>query len=780
MVFTEISALVQSQWQLLRSAFDAEGHERRVQHRIEKKQAKQQRKAARRAAREARRAQRKQRHTLLSPTVVGDRTDDEERPDSSDSNNSSVSTSNEKIPEVTAPLGAGGLAWARTAEALTDVASANDSAGFFKSEPSGGRRDAPCPLQDSSSEYVAVGTSYEKRTATAPTTLAVAKAVAAVPELPMELALEIEAQLEQKQREFYDSLGGYSTVDEEEDELHEFLVRADRRVSDAKLPPKWTVVGIKKIAPITQQSEKEVFFKLPEEQEEVFASVGVSPVGSTSPLAKRPRPKSLSSSSELVETEPEDGEVDLRDSYSTFDGEEESQDQFIANDVFDGLCTLPGSSPVADSAHTETTTEVLETKVDSSWGEVEPEFEGEIEGKENTRLERALNNDDTLLEISTVQELLETKHPSTAPIDISDEEVLEGVESQNIVSEEELIEEETVIVEEVDMLEEGVEVKEMSEVIAMVEEEVIIEEVMDHAYPADEDMFGQQTSLLALSSQTFDQACTAAPGVYSPGTVDEYSCSIYESLRAREHRYHVTEDIFTKQLSIRPKMRAALVDWLVEVHQRFELEAQTLFLTVNYIDRYMAQVPVKSQKLQLVGVAALLIASKFEEIYPCDMDDLLYICERSYTKTDLVDCERDLLNAFKFNLAVPSVSSFLGYYLEHFEEEDVLISQLACYFAEVSLLDFTFGATYEPSVIACACLLAAYCYVENQTPGLVWNSRLTELTGYAVEAIVPCARDIWSILTEPSELTAVATKYSAKDFGEVAHLPLEDLEVLLC
>jgi len=297
-----------------------------------------------------------------------------------------------------------------------------------------------------------------------------------------------------------------------------------------------------------------------------------------------------------------------------------------------------------------------------------------------------------------------------------------------------------------------------------------------HEDPADEDMFGQQAGLPASPHSVTNTTA----GIYSPGTVDEYACSIYENLRAREHRYHVTEDIFAKQQSVRPKMRAVLVDWLVEVHQRFELETQTLFLTVNYIDRYLAQAPVKSQRFQLIGVAALLIASKYEEIYPCDMDDLLYICERSYTKADLVDCERDLLNVFKFNLAVPSISSFLGYYLEHFEEEDELIGQLANYFAECSLLDFTFVANYEASVIACASLLAAYCYVENQAPGLVWNSRLVELSGYEVEEIVPCAQDLWSILIQPSDLTAISTKYSAAEFGEVAHFPLEDLEALLC
>ncbi|OWZ11457.1 Cyclin [Phytophthora megakarya] len=756
MVFTGISALVQSQWHLLRSAFDAEGHERRVQHRQEKKQAKQQRKAARRAAREARRAQRKQRHTLLSPTVVGDRTDDEERPETS---------SNSKTP-ATNDQTDGGLAWARTAEALTDVAGANESANFFKSEPSGERQDA-------SSESVAVGAGYEKVAAVEATPSVIAKAVVTAPQLPMELALEIEAQLEQKQREFYDSLGGYSTVDEEDDELHENLA-GGRRVSDAKLPSKWTVVGIKKAGALPQTAEKEVFFTLPETTEMIedsSVSSDASPATSTS-SSKKPRQKSLSRSSEFVETEPEDDGVDLRDSeafdgYSTFDEEDESRDLFIADHEFDGLCAPPSSASLASFDYaSEETIEALETKVDPTDLKV-------IEEDIVDKLMEMDVNDGNIPEVSTRMEQLETKQPPT-------EETLESPNVKDMLHEEESTETESEEeLENVPIMEEVVEVEmnEVSEMVEVAEEEVAHE--IEEQSPG-EDMFGQQTSLPASPSQSLVPTCSETPGVYSPGSADEYACSIYDNLRAREHRYHVTDDIFAKQEAVRPKMRAMLVDWLVEVHQRFELESQTLFLTVNYIDRYLAQAPVKSQRFQLVGVAALLIASKFEEIYPCDMDDLLYICERSYTKTDLVDCERDLLNVFKFNLAVPSVSSFLGYYLDHFEDEDVLIGQLANYFAECSLLDFTFGATYEPSTIACACLLAAYCYIENQTPGLVWNSRLVELTGYSVEEVALCTKDLWSILIQPSELAAVATKYSAKEFGEVAQLPMDDLETLLC
>ncbi|KAF4317151.1 hypothetical protein BBO99_00007831 [Phytophthora kernoviae] len=565
-------------------------------------------------------------------------------------------------------------------------------------------------------------------------------ATEALTQLPTELSIELEVQLEQKQREFYDSLGGYSTVDEEDDEFHELheQLDVDGDIRETKLPAKWTVVGIKK-ATGTQPKEG-AFVKLseaPEEEEHASSSADVPPVASIT----NPRAKSLSSSSELVETEPEDDDVDLRDSdssdsYSTFDEE----DLFVADHEFDGRCAPPSSRPY--NAGAEVSIEVLEVKVDTNFAERDPELEVEIEAKQEITVDDLIAidlNDDRMSVVSTSLEEIETKELPMIHAYVADSEVMASPTLIEKLPVEEMTETES---------EEGVEIFEVVEKI--IEAEGVVQE-KTVVHPTDEDMFG---------------------------SVDEYACAIYDNLRAREHRYHVTEDIFNNQKSVSPKMRSVLVDWLVEVHQRFELEAQTLYLTINYVDRYLAQAPVTPQRFQLVGVAALLIASKFEEIYPCDMDDLLYICERSYSKADLVDCERSMLNVFKFNLAVATSSSFLGYYVDHFEEDE-LIGQLASYFSERSLLDFTFGATYEPSIIACSCLLAAYCYVENQTPALVWNYRLVELTGYAVEAILPCARDLWPILIQQSDLVAVATKYSAKELGEVAHLPLEDLEALL-
>ena len=97
------------------------------------------------------------------------------------------------------------------------------------------------------------------------------------------------------------------------------------------------------------------------------------------------------------------------------------------------------------------------------------------------------------------------------------------------------------------------------------------------------------------------------------------------------------------QETLNSMMRAILVDWIVEVHQKFHLVPETLYLTVNIIDRYLSMVVVERKLLQLVGVTALLLACKYEEIYPMSLDDLVYICDSAYTRNDVSETCRILL-----------------------------------------------------------------------------------------------------------------------------------------
>lgn len=83
-------------------------------------------------------------------------------------------------------------------------------------------------------------------------------------------------------------------------------------------------------------------------------------------------------------------------------------------------------------------------------------------------------------------------------------------------------------------------------------------------------------------------------------------------------------------------MRAILVDWLIEVHYKFKLLPETLFLTVNLIDRFLEREAIHRTKLQLVGVTSMLIASKYEEIYAPEVKDFVYITDRAYQKEEIL------------------------------------------------------------------------------------------------------------------------------------------------
>ena len=80
------------------------------------------------------------------------------------------------------------------------------------------------------------------------------------------------------------------------------------------------------------------------------------------------------------------------------------------------------------------------------------------------------------------------------------------------------------------------------------------------------------------------------------------------------------------QTDINPKMRAILLDWLVEVHGKFELMPETLYLTISIIDRFLSTQIVPRREVQLVGITSMLLACKYEEIWAPEVDySLLFL-----------------------------------------------------------------------------------------------------------------------------------------------------------
>lgn len=106
-------------------------------------------------------------------------------------------------------------------------------------------------------------------------------------------------------------------------------------------------------------------------------------------------------------------------------------------------------------------------------------------------------------------------------------------------------------------------------------------------------------------------------------------------------------------------MRGILIDWLVDVHLKFNLLNETLYLAVNLIDRYIEHHVISKDKLQLVGATSMFIACKLEEIYPPELNDFILICDNLYTKADMLTMEGQIIISMKFNLTFTSPLRFL-------------------------------------------------------------------------------------------------------------------------
>ena len=114
-----------------------------------------------------------------------------------------------------------------------------------------------------------------------------------------------------------------------------------------------------------------------------------------------------------------------------------------------------------------------------------------------------------------------------------------------------------------------------------------------------------------------------------------------------------------RQNDVNEKMRGILVDWIIEVHLKFKLLPETLFLTVGLIDRYLEKTQIMRTKLQLVAVSAMLIASKYEEIYAPEVRDFVFITDNAYTREEILSMEMSILTTLQFNITSPSAFRFL-------------------------------------------------------------------------------------------------------------------------
>ncbi|XP_028789702.1 G2/mitotic-specific cyclin S13-7 [Neltuma alba] len=247
----------------------------------------------------------------------------------------------------------------------------------------------------------------------------------------------------------------------------------------------------------------------------------------------------------------------------------------------------------------------------------------------------------------------------------------------------------------------------------------------------------------------------------------EYIDEIYKFYKLVEHENR-PHDYMDSQPELNERMRAILVDWLIDVHRKFELSLETLYLTTNIIDRFLATKTVPRRELQLVGISAMLMASKYEEIWPPEVNDFVCLSDRAYTHEQILVMEKTILNKLEWTLTVPTTYVFLVRFIkasipdEKFENMVYFLSELgAMHYATIM---------YCPSMVAASAVLAARCTL-NKNP--TWSDTLKLHTGYSEAQLMDCARLLVSFhsTAENGKLKVVYRKYSDPTRGAVALLP---------
>lgn len=211
-----------------------------------------------------------------------------------------------------------------------------------------------------------------------------------------------------------------------------------------------------------------------------------------------------------------------------------------------------------------------------------------------------------------------------------------------------------------------------------------------------------------------------------------------------------------RQPDLNEHMRAILFDWLVEVAEEYKLKPSTLFLTTTIVDRFLSDFTLNRDKLQLVGVASLLIAARRGEINCPSIDDLVFVSDNAYTKIEIEDMLKQIINVLKSKITTPTTYTYLRE-LQKAAQLDEEVCQLSNYLAELTLLEYSF-LRFEPMKIAASVVAVAL----HSTECVPWSSALEQASRFSIHQIRDCMTVVLEAFADAhlSQLQAIREKYS--------------------
>ncbi|KAK4277432.1 hypothetical protein QN277_015432 [Acacia crassicarpa] len=258
---------------------------------------------------------------------------------------------------------------------------------------------------------------------------------------------------------------------------------------------------------------------------------------------------------------------------------------------------------------------------------------------------------------------------------------------------------------------------------------------------------------------------------------DPYVSQIYQYLREMEmeaNRRPMPDYLEKVQEDFGANARGTLISWLAEVTEEYRLLLDTFHLSVSYIDRFLSAKIVSRQRLQLLGVSSMLIASKYEELTPPHVERFCYITDNTYNQAEVVEMEADVLKSLNFEVGNPTVNTFLRRFAEIASENQkthkLEFGFLGDYLGELSLLDYNCVKLLPSMVAASAIFLARFILWPKVHP---WTSALQRYSRYKsreLKQYVLILHDLY-LARKVGSLQSIRDKYRQHKFKNVATLP---------
>ncbi|CAJ2631730.1 unnamed protein product [Trifolium pratense] len=199
------------------------------------------------------------------------------------------------------------------------------------------------------------------------------------------------------------------------------------------------------------------------------------------------------------------------------------------------------------------------------------------------------------------------------------------------------------------------------------------------------------------------------------------------------------------------QMRKKVIDWLIQKHYEQKLNSETLYLSINILDRYLSKTEFEvttQSNFELIGVTALLLASKYEQKSAVGVYDVEYMADYAFTPDEICEMEKIILKKLNWVLSVPTTYVFLVRNIRSCllpDEDRRIMENLASFFSELSLTQHSIMCDYKPSMIAASAMYCARVVVGIYP---FWNNDLKISAGYSEQMLWPCVKAMMELCND--------------------------------